>query len=360
MTMTGRFWLRSTVLLTAILAGDGSARADGRDPAQILADYRAVVLPKSDAIKKDADSIRAFREAYDRADGRRADLALELFRAAPDHAEVPALLMARWPRLMLDRKRAGEAVAEINDALPHFKDAKQAREASFMRAIASITASPTPEAALPAVDEFIGKDPKDPYAVRLLSGFAATVKDPAFRAKLLRRLVADYPGTEVAKSAEASLAVLDKVGKPVELSFVDAINGKTVSIEGLRGKVVVLDFWATWCGPCVAELPKMKELYGKYRDQGVEFIGISLDRPRDEGGLDQLKAFVAKRELPWPQYYQGNGFESEFSSRYAIDMIPQVFLIDAQGNLAELDARGRLDALLPEYLAKAKATAAKP
>ena len=68
---------------------------------------------------------------------------------------------------------------------------------------------------------------------------------------------------------------------------------------------MVVDFWATWCGPCVAEMPAMKKLYAEYKDKGVEFIGVSLDHK--EGGLGQLKAFVAKEGIPWPQYYQGDG-----------------------------------------------------
>lgn len=120
----------------------------------------------------------------------------------------------------------------------------------------------------------------------------------------------------------------------------------------LRGKVVVLDFWATWCGPCVAEMPKMKALYQEYRGQGVEFIGVSLDQPRDKGGLDKLKAFVEKNEIAWPQYYQGDGWESEFSSSWEINSIPAVFVIDREGNLHSVDARGKLETMIPELLKK--------
>ena len=125
----------------------------------------------------------------------------------------------------------------------------------------------------------------------------------------------------------------EAVGKPFEISFVEAIKGSQISSQTLKGKVVVIDFWATWCGPCIAEMPKMKELYAKYKDQGVEFVGISLDAPKAEGGYDELKNFVEKNKIEWPQFYQGNGWESEFSASWGINSIPRVFLVDADGKL---------------------------
>jgi thiol-disulfide isomerase/thioredoxin len=240
--------------------------------------------------------------------------------------------------------------------MPLFKDEKLAREASFMKSIATIRANyRNPEAALPTVDAFIRRDPKDPRAAILLSGFASEVKEVALRVKLLKRLIAEYPHHSAARSAAATLALLDNVGQPLDLEFADAINGTTVSIKGLKGKVVVLDFWATWCGPCVAEMPRMKKLYSEYKDRGVEFIGVSLDLPKEEGGLDKLKAFVAKNEISWPQYYQGNGWESTFSTKLGISSIPQLFLVDAAGKLASIDARDKLETLIPQYLEQAKA-----
>jgi thiol-disulfide isomerase/thioredoxin len=173
--------------------------------------------------------------------------------------------------------------------------------------------------------------------------------------ELLKRVATNYPDSRFAAAAKANLKKLESVGKPFPLAFDDAIKGTHVSIENLRGKVVVIDFWATWCGPCVQEMPTMKELYSKYHGQDVEFIGVSLDEPKEDGGLDKLKEFVARNGITWPQYYQGKGWESEFSSAWGVDAIPAVFVVDQQGKLASINARGRLDEIIPGLLKKGSA-----
>jgi hypothetical protein len=91
-------------------------------------------------------------------------------------------------------------------------------------------------------------------------------------------------------------------------------------------------------------------LYSGYKDKGVEFIGISLDYPGD--GLAKLKGFVTQNEIAWPQYYQGQGWQSAFSGEWGVNSIPCVFVVDAAGNLYSTDARGKVPKIIDTLLAK--------
>ena len=109
------------------------------------------------------------------------------------------------------------------------------------------------------------------------------------RDKLRKRIIREYPDSFWGRMVQGELRQHERVGEPFELEFTDAISGRRVSMKDLRGQVVVVDFWATWCGPCVAEIPEMLRIYAEYHDQGVEFIGVSHDVPEADGGLEALK-----------------------------------------------------------------------
>jgi len=122
----------------------------------------------------------------------------------------------------------------------------------------------------------------------------------------------------------------------------------------MHGKVVVIDFWATWCGPCVGSIPHLQELYSKYKAAGLEIIGVSIDGPQYQTSLDTLKDFIAKHHVSWPQYYQGEDWDSSFSSSWGIEGIPTVFVVDQTGRLYSTDARGKLDEILAKLLPAGK------
>lgn len=110
------------------------------------------------------------------------------------------------------------------------------------------------------------------------------------------------------------------------------LNGQPLSIEQFRGKVVLLDFWATWCPPCIAEMPNVKRTYAKYKNQNFEIIGISLDR-----SMTPLKSYIEKEGLTWPQYYDNS---RNVSNMYQVRSIPSTFLIDGEGIIRMTNLRG--------------------
>jgi thiol-disulfide isomerase/thioredoxin len=120
---------------------------------------------------------------------------------------------------------------------------------------------------------------------------------------------------------------LDSHGKPISLKFT-AVDGREVDLAKMKGKVVLVDFWATTCGPCVKELPRVKEASDKYHAQGFEVIGVSSDTDKE-----QLNKFLTEKGISWPQYYDGEGFNNKFSIEFGIDGIPHMFLVDKNGFL---------------------------
>ncbi len=123
------------------------------------------------------------------------------------------------------------------------------------------------------------------------------------------------------------------VGKPVPGFTVTDIEGNSFTLKDYYGKVVLLDFWATTCGPCIREMPNVKRIYDSYKDRGFEVIGISLD-----GDESDMQNFLAKCQLPWRQIF--NGEDGHLKKLFGIRGIPSLWLIDREGKVISYKSRG--------------------
>jgi thiol-disulfide isomerase/thioredoxin len=136
-------------------------------------------------------------------------------------------------------------------------------------------------------------------------------------------------------------------GDTLEIAFT-ATDGTEVDLSKMAGKVVLVDFWATWCPPCVAEMPNVIAAYNKFHDKGFEVIGISLDQDKET-----LLSYTKENKMPWPQYFDGKGWSNEIAGQYGIRGIPATFLIGKDGKIAATDLRGQaLESQLEELLAE--------
>jgi len=243
---------------------------------------------------------------------------LQMATTSDDPAEAlsakTAVLMNRWA--LSDQNETTQT--KVVDDLEKLADASPASDELAEATMMLIQMGNVPDALKPRIDAILD--------TKLTGPTATAIKEQRSEGK---------------KQKEAE-------GKPLVLAG-KTHDGKEFSTEAWKGKVILVDFWATWCGPCIAELPRVKKLYAEYHDKGLEILGISCDQEAAE-----LNAFLKENaDMKWPQLFDAAspGWHP-LAEKYGVKGIPTMFIIDRKGVLRSVTARAEMETLVPKLLAE--------
>jgi thiol-disulfide isomerase/thioredoxin len=190
--------------------------------------------------------------------------------------------------------------------------------------------------------------------------YLQVLQDPEKAVECFQQIKRDMPDTKSGKMADAMLdplkeaVAVQRIRKALVTGaqFPDFLErdlaGKLFSIADYKGKVVLVDFWATWCPPCLAEMPNVIAAYNKHHDQGFEIIGVSLDDDKST-----LERFIKENKMPWTEYFDGLHWRNKLAVKYGVQAIPTSYLLDRNGKIIASDLRGEeLGKVVAKALAK--------
>ncbi len=231
---------------------------------------------------------------------------------------------------------ADKALHEIADASDAPTDIKrQARSAlleeSLQKASEITGLTPDLEAQMTAYEKDFPDDPLGEQLVELRLKMLQLTPD-----KINGELtaLAKSPNQATAKAAAQELVMRTQ---PLDFKFA-GLDGKEIDFAKLRGKVVLIDCWATWCVGCIMMLPDLQMINKKYADKDFQIIGVSLDDDRVD-----VASFVKAQDVAWPQYFDGKVFKTLISARLGVTALPATFLVDRQGIVHRVDPQADLD-----------------
>ncbi len=311
--------------------------------------------------------------------------------ATPDVMLDPAQRKAAAPRAIPIIKRMVAGLDEVVQVQPEAKAQIADAKLEFLT-ILSVFGDPDSIAELGKLAKAEGPQSLDAQTAQKLIAFWANPKDEAAQVKVLDEMQtlakanpkSDSIGQTLMKMANmgaASKAVTEKaetiltteltgefaqqvgaqikgqrkmreaIGKPIELAGTQ-IDGTPFSTKNWKGKVILVDFWATWCQPCLAELPRVKKAYLEHHVKGLEILGVSCD-----SDVEELKGFLGKnKDMPWPQLFDAKENPklqwNPIAKEWGINGIPTMFLIDKKGILRSVEARKDFEEEIPKLLAE--------
>jgi thiol-disulfide isomerase/thioredoxin len=288
-----------------------------------------------------------------------------------DSTRLAAIRSKRAALGILDQAHDPDAAKMLKEFLDQIKDEKQPEVVRMVKTVGLKVRmneiGGDPAAFAKVWDELkseLNAAPADKELLSIAVGFADGIeqRDPRRAPQVLTELAdilsksKDSKVIEAAKKFAGVARRITLLGKPVEIKGT-LLDGKPFDQGSVQGKVVLLDFWATWCGPCKEELPNVKQNYAKYHDKGFEVIGVSLDQSGED-----LQKFLETEKIAWPILFpkekKDQYWNNPMAVYYGVNAIPCAILTNQKGEVISLQAHGdelsrRLEQLLGKVEDKA-------
>jgi peroxiredoxin len=219
-----------------------------------------------------------------------------------------------------------DALKDLNALIEEYADTEEALEAKFYVG-ATYNELGNFDEAIKYFDDVLNlEEINQNFEARLLyfkakallgSGDVAKAKEVVAELRIIEPRAANAFGKELSGTIQIGM-------KAPDFNVMD-FKGNRVNLSEYKGNIVVIDFWATWCDPCIQEFPEVKKMYRTFRDRGVQFIGVSLD---DE--IEELKGFVRGEKVEWLQIFEGMRWKGRISKMYNVEKIPIMFVLDQE------------------------------
>ena len=342
--------------------------ATERSPQEILADYQAVsqqlnsVLPPkilTDPAKRNDAAAAAIPVIFHRL------RVIEELGTTKKVASNTVALLKQQSQAMLYLLNDQPTVTTVQSMIASSDPVRQSEGKSIQLSAQWMGMSKADSAGAGKVADEVEKldraNPNDSRLTVMTMNMAQSAPTAELQSRMLK-LVLDVMTDPYAKRVKSQIAAQQKrqeeteakqsamMNKPFTLTG-KTVDGKDFTSADWKGKVVLVDFWATWCGPCKAGLPHVKEIYSQYHDKGLEIVGVSNDFKAED-----LEVFTPKNNMPWPQLFDADAASKHswnpISLNNGVEGIPCMFLIDKKGVLRSVTARAEMDDLIPKLLAE--------